>query len=156
MSSGRLAAAAVLRTALFFALWIVLTEGRDVLLPGLPLALLTAAASLWVLAPVENWRLGVRLLALVPRLLVLALRSGWDVALRALRPSLPIDPDFIEFRLRRSDPAVATAMAYVMTLLPGSLAADLDDGSVRFHILDRALPVAEDVAGLERRLEAGG
>lgn len=149
--------AAAVRLPLFLVLWIVLTEGHgEIVMPGLPLAALATAASIAVLPPARRWRLGVRLLALVPRLLIQSMRSGWDVAIRALRPSLPIDPAFVEIQLRRPDPVMATMVAYLMTLLPGSLAAEVARGSMRFHVLDQSQPVEAAAARLERDLEGQG
>lgn len=143
---------AVLRVLALLAVWAVLTEGRGEMLAGLPIALAAAVASLAVLPPAGRWRIGLRLLALVPGLFLLSLRAGWDVALRALRPGLPINPGFVDFHLRRPDPAVATAVAYLTTVMPGSLAVDVASDGVRFHVLDHELPVERAAADLEGRL----
>lgn len=150
---ARLLGSAILRVLVLLAVWAVLTEGRGEVQAGLPLALAAAVASLAVLPPAGRWRIGLRLLALAPGLFLLSLRAGWDVALRALRPGLPINPGFVEFRMRRPDPAVATAVAYLTTVMPGSLAVDVASDAVRLHVLDQALPVEGNAAELENRLE---
>lgn len=64
MRVHRLLAAAAGRLLLFLAAWAALTEGHGALLmPGLPLAALATAASLWVLPPAGRGRLVLRLVA---------------------------------------------------------------------------------------------
>jgi multicomponent Na+:H+ antiporter subunit E len=64
-------------------------------------------------------------------------RGGVDVAWRALHPALPIAPRFVRYAhgLPRGQPR--TLLVSVLSLMPGTLSADLEDGgdTVIVHVL---------------------
>ena len=84
------------------------------------------------------------LLRFVPYFLWESLRGGIDVALRTLAPRMRIHPGLAVYRteLRRED----ARMFFVncVSLLPGTLAADLNGERLDLHLLDtRSNPEAE-------------
>ena len=62
-------------------------------------------------------------------------RSSFDVARIILSPSLPISPRTIEIDAGIPDPVGQTTLANSITLTPGTLAFDVDDGLIQVHAL---------------------
>src|SRR5262245_42015071 len=95
---GRVAGAAVLRGAGFFAFWIVLMGAGHA---GAGLA--TAALATWVslrLLPAGALQLRPAAVpALALRFLAQSVAAGWDIARRAFDPRLPLRPGFVVYRV---------------------------------------------------------
>ncbi len=106
-----------------------------------------------------SWRLGPGgtgavslpgLLRFVPFFLWQSLRGGIDVSLRTLAPRMRIHPGFTVYRtgLRRRDARLL--FVNCVSLLPGTLAADIDGDRLEVHQLDSTT----DANGELRRLES--
>ncbi len=139
--------------SLLFLVWIAL-DGSDALLLGA----LSAAGAAWLatrLAPRASlpWRPGA-LLGFVAYFLVESLRGGADVAWRALRRDLPIDPQLIRHDVALPPGPARTLLIGVISLLPGTLSADAsDDGAtVWVHALGPGALAGIDT--LEARIAA--
>lgn len=131
-------------------LWLAL-DGLANPLPGLLFASVGAVLGAW-LAPGESypWR-PLRLLGFFAWFLRESLRGGIDVAARALHPRLPIEPCLVEHRMALPDGMPRTVMMSVLSLLPGTLSADLRaDGRLTVHAL--APEALAGVVQLERRV----
>lgn len=149
-----LAHAVLLRLPVFWIFWGSLSEGEALWSWGLPTAVLATAVSLAAVPPMLTpFRTTLHTLSLVPRLFLEALVSGWDVARRAFLPSRPLDPDIIDVRIGCGEQAVAIAIGYAATVMPGTLALEVDRCSVRIHVIDRTQPNRQLIGSLERRLE---
>jgi multicomponent Na+:H+ antiporter subunit E len=142
------------RILLFAVFWFVVSEGKG----GYPLVaaaivVLAAGVSLILLPPGElsfSWR---GLASFAPYFARKAVSGGLDVAGRALRPSLPIEPAFVEIELRGKTEASRVITADAMSVLPGTLSARLDGLTLTLHILDRGLPYETQLREIERRVE---
>lgn len=144
---------ALIRMAGLFAIWFVLAEGRTSdLATGLVVAAGTAAASLRLLPPRPPPVVLPRLLRMIPYIAWLSLKSGFDVATRALFPGTRIDPDLFVYRLDSPDARIALTLAYIMTLLPGTLATDVRADRILVHALDRTQPIDRMLRQLETEL----
>ena len=64
-------------------------------------------------------------------------RSSIDVARIILSPSLPISPRTIEVDAGIADPVGQTTLANSITLTPGTLAFDVDEGLIHVHALTK-------------------
>ena len=135
-SAGRLASLAT-RTALLAGLWWLITQGRmDAWLVGLPAVALAGWASIW-LGGSSSSRLSLGgLLVFAVLFLRESVRGGLDVAHRTLGFKLRITPGFHSYRLHISHPPARVLLINCIGLLPGTLAADLDDDHVELHLLD--------------------
>lgn len=151
---GRLSSLA-LRAALAAALWWVLVEGRsEAWLFGAPLVLGVALASL-ALRGAQSTRLRARpALGSLAWFLHRSLAAGLDVALRALKPRMPLAPGFIAIHTRLREPAARVLLANSLSLLPGTLSAELHGAELTLHVLDCAAPVEHDVHEIEERIAA--
>jgi len=112
------------------------------------------AAAAWVDSRLRN-PAGTRislsgLVRFVPFFLWHSLRGGIDVALRTLAPRMRIRPGFFSYRTTLQCPAARTFFVNCVSLLPGTLAADLREQWVEVHVLDRSSPVTAELAVLER------
>ena len=62
-------------------------------------------------------------------------RSSIDVARIILSPSLPISPRTVQIDAGTADPVGQTTLANSITLTPGTLAFDVDEGLIQVHAL---------------------
>ena len=143
------------RISLYALLWVVLTGGQAASwLLGLPAVLIAA----WVSGKGRRFSTGrlsiwgsVRFLGF---LLKASLISGLDVVRRALHPRLRLHPDLIDYRLSLSTEAACIFMADAISLLPGTLSADLAGVGLTIHVLDRNMPIHAELQALEERVAA--
>ena len=124
-------------TALLAGLWWLIAEGQpDAWLVGVPAVALATLAS----ARLGSGALAGLSLTGLPRFAGLFLREslagGLDVARRTLGRRLRIQPGFSSYRTRLQDPRARVLFANCISLLPGTLAADLDGDRVELHLLD--------------------
>ena len=145
----------LIRTLCYGMLWAVLTGGRmESWLLGVPAVLLAALIS----GGARRFRSGrfsipggIRFMGFF---LKASLVSGFDVVRRAFHPELLLQPDLIDYRLSLSTEAARIFMADAVSLLPGTLSADLTDADLTVHVLDRDMPVRAELKALEARVAA--
>jgi multicomponent Na+:H+ antiporter subunit E len=137
------------RTLLFALVWWALSDGSAqswwVGAPAVALAVITSVA---LLAPVPLvwWQL----LKFVPVFLWRSLQGGADVAWRALDPRLPIAPRMIDYPLRLPSGLPRVMLVNIMSLLPGTLSAELHGQVLKVHVLDGRGDVLPELEALER------
>jgi len=137
--------------ALFGAIWVILAGPGDPLswIVGLP-AVIAATWSHRRLSRGGASRLsfwaGVRLF---PFFVYESFKGGIDVARRVIGRRLKVDPGLFDFRIGLRSPAAQVLFIDLVSLLPGTLSADLRGDTLRVHALDRG---ADSTPGL-RRLE---
>ncbi|MDR4988958.1 MAG: Na+/H+ antiporter subunit E [Bacteroidales bacterium] len=143
----------LLRCAIFAAGWIILVGGQQISDLWFVILCIAATAGIsiytippgqWVLRP-----LGVVLF--LPYFLITAIRGGWDVARRVFFRTIPIDPDFISIEHDR-DPRKTLVLAWVISLLPGTASTVIREDSIVVHVLDKNLPVTEEIRELQHRI----
>ena len=139
---------ALTRLLLFALLWWLLSGGAaDSWYVGGVIVLLVTLLSV-TLAPPQPWSLG-GVLRFIPFFIRQSIGGGVDVARRALSPAMPLRPAIIDYRLSLSLPRSRLFMAAVISLLPGTLCADLQQQRLRVHVLDRGYDVQRELAQLE-------
>ena len=84
--------------------------------------------------------------------LVESVLGGVDVALRALKPSMPIDPRFVSYPLRLTDVSARVLFANTLSLLPGTLSVQLAGDALIVHALDCSGDVIGGIAEVEERV----
>lgn len=136
-------------TLAFFALWAILAGGRG-WSAGAPFVVLAAVTSCLV-APMSRWSLA-GLARFLPYFLWNSLRGGVDVASRILHPKLPIKPGLVYYELQLSDTAARVMMANTVTLLPGTLSANLDNHVLVIHVLNADASFDDMLGSVERRV----
>jgi len=98
------------------------------------------AASLWALARFAPWFFRQ------------SLDGAIDVAMRALHPAMPLYPGLVTFRLRLPSGASRVALANVISMLPGTLSADLKADRLTVHALDARQDLYAMLVELEPRI----
>jgi multicomponent Na+:H+ antiporter subunit E len=145
----------LLRVILLAGWWMVLSRG-DIAswLVGVPIV----TVATWVsvrLVPAVRWRWSLRgALQFGAFFARQSLLGGIDVAGRALHPGLPIRPGFASAPMRLPHGAARICLINVISLLPGTLAVDMEGDTLTLHTIDDRLPVVESVATLERYVAA--
>jgi multicomponent Na+:H+ antiporter subunit E len=124
-------------TALLAGLWWVIVAGRsDAWLVGVPAVAVAALVSAR-LGGGTLAGLSLRgLLGFITLFLRESLAGGLDVARRTLGRQLRIKPGFGSYHTRLQDPRARVLFINCISLLPGTLAADLDGEHVELHLLD--------------------
>ncbi|MGE0593952.1 MAG: Na+/H+ antiporter subunit E [Vicinamibacterales bacterium] len=157
---------AVVRVGFFALLWWMLTAGdRSSWIIGAPVVCGAAALSLaW--SRRSGWQLtAAGLAAFIPYFLWRSMAGSLDVAWRTLHPRMPIAPAIERYPLRLPpDGPARVFFADVVSLLPGTLSADLDDTSVTIHVLSGSAAqrrselrrLEDKVGGLFGRTLTGG
>lgn len=151
--SRRMIGRFLLTAASMALLWVVLNRGDAASwVVGLP-SILIGAWLTALLPPPQPWRISpAAALGFVPFFLWNSLRGAWDVTWRALRPGVPIRPGFVDYRLRLPRGPARVLFLDVVTLLPGTLSADVDGDIARVHAIDLREPHEAALAALERRV----
>ena len=147
--------ALLIRFLLFTLLWVVLTGGQaESWLLGLPAVLIATWVSVqerrFPTVRLSFWS-SIRFMGFF---LKASLISGLDVVRRALHPKMRLHPDLIDYRLSLATEAARIFMADVISLLPGTLSADLAGGRLTIHVLDRNMPIHAELEALEERVAA--
>lgn len=144
----------VLRTLLFTLLWWSITEGAGAWGIGVPAIALALGVSYW-LQPGRRVRLRpVSALRFSAFFLVESVRGGLDVAVRVFRPSMPLAPARLTYRLRLPDGPARVFLADTMSLLPGTLTTELRDDCLHLHVLDARQPIEKELRRVERQVAA--
>ena len=143
----------LLRFSLLAVGWMVLVGGPQIsdigfvilfVVATTVISMYTAPPGQWLIRP-----LGV--IRFFPYFLITALRGGWDVARRVFFRNIPIDPDFVTIKHDR-DPRKTLILAWIISLLPGTASTLITEDSIVVHVLDKKLPVTEEIQELQNRI----
>ncbi len=137
----------------FALLWWILTGGAaDGWIIGVPVIIFAAWLSL------NLW--GFRYLSMIgiarfmPWFLWQSLVGATDVAIRSFKPQMPLHPGLVRQRLRLPPGASRVMLANVVSMLAGTLSANLDDDELVIHALDQRKDMDAMVRDLEPRIAA--
>ena len=141
----------VLKLTLFAALWLLLSDGDPASwIVGLP----TIVAAAWTsrrLGTISNDRFSITgLVQFIPFFIWESFRGGLDVLLRVLRPRMRIAPGFRRYEISLQDSRAQLLFLNSVSLLPGTLAADIDSGSLMVHALDANTDFTAELQRLEQ------
>ncbi|MDZ4169895.1 MAG: Na+/H+ antiporter subunit E [Coriobacteriia bacterium] len=141
------------RLVAFAFVWWVLAEGEpSSWLFGVPFVVLASITSLR-LTPARAWRLRAGgTLRFIVFFAHQSIVGGVDVALRALRPSMPISPGFVSYPVRLPTESARVLLADTVSLLPGTLSSGFEGDTLVMHVLDCNLPILDDVRQVESRI----
>ena len=141
-----------------FAFWLVISASlspADLLL-GAALSLLLgvwSARFLWAgEVPRVTARQWLALLRALPVFGGAVFMSALHVVRIVVNPRLPISPRLVICRSRLRRPVSRVAFANAITLTPGTLSVDVEDGAFLVHCLDEACARRLQNGALERRI----
>ena len=134
-------------------LWALLSGGgADSWAFGAP-AVLAASALAYATTPASRWRVSAGgLLRFSAFFAVQSVLGALDVARRALAWRMPLAPGFARYRDRLPNGAPRILFANTITLLPGTLSAELHADHVVVHMLDARMDMQSELDRLETRV----
>ena len=138
----------ILRTLIFLVIWWVITEGNQASWwIGLPAVFLAVIISIILIpATIINW---YELFKFIPYFIIRSFCGGIDVARRALHPKLPIVPALIDYPLRLPIGLPQVFFINTVSLLPGTLIADLQGDTLKVHVLDETSGFIDEIRSVE-------
>ncbi|KAA6187050.1 cation transporter [Thiohalocapsa marina] len=160
-SPGLLAKRLFLRGALFAGVWVLLVGPDPVAwIVGGPAVIGATVASLWLIKGRPSARPGspgsslslTGLLRFTPYFLWESVRGGLDVAGRVMVPRLRIRPGVHVYRMRLRGRPARVMFIDSVSLIPGTLSADLRGDQVSVHALDTRAPLDAELRRLEERV----
>lgn len=138
-----------LRAVAFALLWWLLTAGAmGSWLIGAPVVLIATLVSMALVPPFSLSPSGV--VYFVPFFIWHSLRGGADVAWRAFHPGMPIAPGLVDYPLRLPPGMPRVFMVNTVSLLPGTLSAELSANCLKVHVLDTRKSVLSELLTVER------
>ncbi|MFT5420614.1 MAG: multicomponent Na+:H+ antiporter subunit E [Candidatus Endobugula sp.] len=158
---------ASVKPLLFFAgLWWLLTKGE---VSSWVIGIIVVPFSAWLsITLFKDTRLGqhysahsvnntqhirmLRLFHFVPFFLLQSILGGWQTAMLALRPSMPIHPGFFRYNLRLKGPSARLFFIHLVSLLPGTVSAKLEDGQLLIHALEISPQNSHDINRCEQQV----
>ena len=141
----------VSRVLLFSVVWWALTDGTgESLWIGVPAVISATVVSVALVRQVGLvWR---EVMGFVPFFLWHSLKGGVDVARRSFDPRMPITPELIEYPLRLPPGLPRVNLVNTVSLLPGTLSAELGGQVLRVHVLDSLGDFLAELEALEQRV----
>lgn len=142
----------VVKITVFLGLtWAVLTQGHGWGFGAI--AVVVAALATFLFAPPlpSTWK-PIGLVRFSLFFLFESLRAGADVALRALHPKLPLNPGWVHYSLQLPPGSPRVLFINAVSLLPGTLSADVKDNVVSIHTLLTAAETEPELESLEAQI----
>jgi multicomponent Na+:H+ antiporter subunit E len=132
-------------------LWVVLTEGElESWVIGVPAVGVATAAAVWLGPPAAGRPRLFGLIRFACYFIYRSLVGGVDVARRALHPRLPLTPGLHDYPLRLPPDGLSRVFyTCILSLLPGTLGAELRADWVTVHVLDSRPETLAEIAALE-------
>lgn len=139
------------RAALAAVGWCTLTGGvTEGWLVGLPAVAVAALFSAWLLPTLALFPLGA--IRFAGFFLRQSLLGGIDVARRAFMRRPPLSPAVVAYDFRVASELERVMLTNTVSLLPGTLGADLDRERLHVHVLDDGRDVRGELELAERRV----
>lgn len=144
-----------LRILFFSSIWFLLTGAEATSwVVGVPAVLIASGLSLKLALP-SQYRISlVGVCRFIPFFLRQSLHGGIDVMRRALSSRQLLDPGLVSYTTFLPEGSSRIFFANTISLLPGTLSAELHGNSVIIHTLDRGLPIWANIQGLEYHIAA--
>jgi len=134
-------------------MWLAL-NGTERWYAGVLVSLAGAAMAAWLAVNRPYPLVARQVVVFIGFFLLGSLRGGIDVAWRALHPRLPIDPQFRRFPLDLPQGQPRTVMVSVLSLMPGTLSAELEDDGTTLVVHALTDSALTSVTTLEARIQA--
>jgi multicomponent Na+:H+ antiporter subunit E len=141
------------RCIFLLGLWWVLSEGRPTDW-GFGIVVAAVAASFALHKEAGGNIRPTRLLRFVPFFLWQSFVAAVEVARLALNPRLRLRPSLLSYCPRLRSLEAQVFLANTISLLPGTLTADIWEGKLCLHVLIADPHVADKVAAVEERVAA--
>lgn len=138
------------RFATLALLWLALTEGDlGTLWLGFLAVVAATLSSLALLPPAGHSLSPVGTARFIGFFLWQSSVGGIDVALRALRPDMDLEPALVEYTTRLPKGGARVLFANTISLLPGTLSAEIQDRRLLIHTLAISSSLDEELRHME-------
>lgn len=143
------------RFVAFSLSWYILTgSDKASWIIGVPAVLFATVLSL-MLAPSYQYRISpIGAFCFIPFFLQQSFHGGFDVMRRALSSRQLLDPGLVSYTTLLPKGPARIFFVNTISLLPGTLSADLHENQITIHTLDRGLPIWANIQGLEYHVAA--
>ena len=143
-------------TMVYGLLWVVLAgyENPSSWIIGIPAVIAASWAHRRLSSPGQKALSALGILRLLPFFLRESFRGGIDVARRVIGGTLDVEPGVFDYQLRLEAPSERILFVVLVSLLPGTLGADLQGDRMRIHTLDLRVDVTAEMDRLERLVAA--
>ena len=111
--------------------------------------ILALAAGLILLPPAKGRFSPLSLAAFVGFFLVQSVKGGIQVAAMALRPRPDLAPAMLDLPIALPPGPARVMLVNTLSLLPGTLSVRIEGDRLRLHVLDRRLPIVEELRAVE-------
>jgi multicomponent Na+:H+ antiporter subunit E len=139
---------------LTFTWWVLAKSALDSWQVGIPAILTAIYVDHRLFQPrTSRWSLG-GLIVFGLLFLKLSVTSGIDVVRRTYHPRLPLNPAVVAYPLRLTSEAARNLFVCTVSLLPGTLSAELGKDSLVVHVLDVNRPFRQELKLIEDRVAA--
>ena len=138
---------------LLLALWLMLTAG-DIASWIIGLPFIALAILLQPISDNSSNKFGrslniIGLLQFIYFFIIESFRGGVDVSRRVLAAKPRVNPVFYDYHMQLQRSYAQQLFISSISLLPGTLCADIDENRLRIHTLDRHMETAEGIKRLE-------
>jgi multicomponent Na+:H+ antiporter subunit E len=94
----------------------------------------------------------LRLFYFLPFFLLKSILGGWQTAKLAIRPSMPVNPGFFRYNLRLQGSFARLFFMHLVSLLPGTVSAKLEDDQLLIHALDMTSKNNDEISQCEQQV----
>jgi len=128
----------LLRTSILVLFWWVLNrEDHASWIIGAPFIAAAVALSIVLAQPrALRWR-PLQVVRFIPVFLWESLKGGVDVTRRVFQPTMPLHPVIFNYKVSLPAGLPRLIMLNVVSLLPGTLSADMHEDQLTLHVLDK-------------------
>lgn len=143
--------AILLRTSALVLFWWLLNRGDHASwIIGAPFIAAAVALSM-VLAPPRalRWR-PLQVIRFIPVFLWESLKGGVDVTRRVFQPTMPLHPVIFNYKVSLPAGLPRLIMLNVVSLLPGTLSADIHEDQLTLHVLDKYSAFEAELQRIEK------
>jgi len=143
-------------TLIYGVLWVVLSgyENPSSWIIGIPAVIAASWAHSRLSSPGRKALSARGILRLLPFFIRESFRGGIDVARRVIGWQLDVEPGVFDYQFRLAAPVERVLFVVLVSLLPGTLSADLQGDRMRIHTLDLRVDATAELDRLERLVAA--
>ena len=145
----------IYRTLFYAAAWWVLSAGAaDSWLVGVPIIAAAVYVNAVLSRPSAVGFSPVGLLFYGLYFIKFSITGGIDVLCRAYHPRVPLEPGLVSYPLKLASLPARQLFVCTVSLLPGTLAVQLEGQDLKVHVLDVSGPFIRELAVIESKVAA--
>lgn len=142
----------IFRITIFTIIWLTLTnfDFTSLIFGSFAVGVITYIS--FKLYPINNNLNYTAILKFILFFLIESFKSGFEVALLALKPKLKLNPKFITYNITLKSHTSIMLFIHIISLMPGTLSAKLNSSELTLHILNYREDVLKSIEELEKKI----